>query len=210
MKKKPSIACLFVDIGGVLLTNGWDHQSRKRAAARFKLNWTEFENRHHLHFDTYEQGKLSLEQYLSRVVFHQKRNFTKIQFRNFMFSQSKPFNNMIELMVRLKALYGLKIIVVSNEGRELNVYRIKKFELNRFVDSFISSSFVHLRKPDEDIFRLALDVAQTPLRQSVYIENTEAFVKVAEGLGIQSILHQDYETTREKLALFGLPGNHHE
>jgi putative hydrolase of the HAD superfamily len=205
VKKSLSITCLFLDIGGVLLTNGWDHDFRRRAASHFKLKWDEFENRHKINFDTYEQGKLTLEEYLSRVVFYQKRHFTRTQFRNFMFSQSQSFAEMIDLMIRLKILYGLKIIVVSNEGRELNAYRIKKFKLNRFVDSFVSSCFVHLRKPDEDIFRLALDMAQTPARQVVYIENTQAFVQVAEGLGIRTILHRDYETTRSQLASFGLP-----
>jgi putative hydrolase of the HAD superfamily len=198
------IICLFVDIGGVLLTNGWDHHARKRAATHFKLELTEMEDRHHLTFDTYEEGKLTLEEYLDRVVFHQKRPFTKGQFRRFMFAQSKPHSLMIELVCKLKAKYGLKIIVVSNEGRELNVYRIRKFKLNGFVDAFISSCFVHLRKPDADIYRLALNIAQTPVRQIIYIENAPLFVQVAEGLGIQSILHTDYKSTCTKLASFGL------
>ena len=111
---------------------------------------------------------------------------------------------MIELVRRLKARYGLKIAVVSNEGRELNAYRIRQFKLDGFVDSFISSCFVHIRKPDADIFRLALDIAQAPARQVVYIENTPMFVQVAEGLGIRSILHTDYRSTCAKLASFGL------
>ena len=94
--------------------------------------------------------------------------------------------------------------MVSNEGRELNAYRIRTFKLDRFVDSFISSCFVHLRKPDADIFRLALDIAQTPAEQVVYIENTPMFVQVAEGLGIRSILHTDYRSTCAKLASLGL------
>ena len=98
----------------------------------------------------------------------------------------------------------MKIIVVSNESRELNAYRIRKFKLDGFVDAFISSCFVHLRKPDADIFRLALDIAQTPARQIVYIENTPMFVQIAEGLGIRSILHTDYKSTCAKLASFGL------
>jgi putative hydrolase of the HAD superfamily len=111
---------------------------------------------------------------------------------------------MIELVAQLKVRHGLKIAVVSNEGRELNAYRIRKFKLNRFVDSFISSSFVHVRKPDADIFRLALDIAQAPARQVVYIEDTPMFVQVAEGLGIRSILHTDFRSTRAKLASLGL------
>ena len=204
MKGSAEIRTLFLDIGGVLLTNGWDHHARKRAATNFKLELAEMEDRHHLTFDTYEEGKLTLEEYLGRVIFYQKRPFSRTQFRRFMFAQSKPYPKMIELVRRLKVRYGLKIAVVSNEARELNVYRIQKFKLDQFVDSFISSCFVHVRKPDADIFRLALDIAQAPARQVVYIENTPMFVRIAEGLGIRSILHTDYRSTCAKLASFGL------
>ncbi len=204
MKKTTAVTCVFLDIGGVLLTDGWDHHARRRAATHFNLGWAEMENRHHLTFDTYEEGKLTLEEYLDWVVFYQKRPFTRAQFRRFMFAQSKPYPEMIALVAQLKVRHGLKIIVVSNEGRELNAYRIRKYKLDGFVDAFISSCFVHLHKPDADIFRLALDIAQTPPRQVVYIENTPIFVRVAEGLGIRSILHTDYRSTRVKLALFGL------
>ena len=204
MKKTIPITTLFLDIGGVLLTNGWDHHARKRAATNFKLEFAEMEDRHHLTCDTYEEGKLTLEEYLGRVVFYQKRPFTRTQFRRFMFAQSKPCPGMIKLVARLKVRHGLKIAVVSNEGRELNAYRIRKFKLDGFVDSFISSCFVHVRKPDVDIFRLALDISQARARQVVYIENTLMFVQIAEGLGIRSILHTDYESTRDKLAVLGL------
>ena len=203
MKRAIPITTLFLDIGGVLLTDGWDHHARKRAATKFNLALDELEERHHLTFETYEEGKLTLEEYLGLVVFYQKRPFTRDQFRRFMFAQSKPYPEMIELVCGLKAQYGLKIVVVSNEARELNEYRIGKFKLNRFVDFFISSSFVHVRKPDADIFRLALDIAQVPARKVVYIENTPMFVQIAQGIGIQSILHTDYKSTCARLASFG-------
>ena len=202
---QPTITCLFLDIGGVLLTNGWDHQARHRAATNFKLDWAEMDDRHRLTFDTYEEGKITLDEYLSRTVFYEDRPFTRDQFRDFMFAQSQPYPEMIELVARLKVLHGLKIAVVSNEGRELNAHRIRTFRLDRFVDFFISSCFVHIRKPDADIFRLALDSAQTPAEQVVYVENTPMFVQVAEGLGIHSILHSDFKSTGAKLALLGLP-----
>jgi putative hydrolase of the HAD superfamily len=204
MKRSTEITTLFLDIGGVLLTDGWDHHARKRAAANFKLEFAEMEDRHHLNFYTYEEGKLTLEEYLSRVVFCRERPFTRAQFRRFMFEQSKPYPEMIALVTQLKVRHGLKIAVVSNEARELNEYRIRKFKLDGFVDFFISSCFVHIRKPDADIFRLALDIAQVPARQVVYIENTPMFVQIAEGLGIRSILHADYSSTCAKLASFGL------
>ena len=204
MKKAPATTCLFLDIGGVLLTDGWDHHARKRAATSFNLELAEMEDRHRLTFATYEEGKLTLEEYLGRVVFHQKRPFTRAQFRRFMFAQSKSHPEMIRLAARLKVRHSLKIAVVSNEGRELNAHRIREFRLDGFVDFFISSCFVHIRKPDSDIFRLALDIAQAPARQVVYIENSPMFVQIAEGLGIRSILHTDYQSTCAKLASFGL------
>jgi putative hydrolase of the HAD superfamily len=155
-------------------------------------------------FDTYAEGKLTLEEHLGREVFYQKQPFTRARFRRFMFAQSKPYPEMIELVAQLKARHGLEIVVVSNEARELNVYRIRKFKLDGLVDSFISSCFVHIRKPDGDMFRLALDISQAPTRQVLYIENTPMFVQIAEGLGIRSILHTDYASTRAKLASFGL------
>jgi len=145
------ITTLFVDVGGVLLTNGWDRAQRQRAAERFGLDFDEMNERHHLTFDTYEVGKLSLDEYLDRVVFCQARPFSHEDFRTFMFEQSEPYPDMIKLVRDLKARYGLKVAVVSNEGRELTTYRIRRFELGSFVDFFVASCFVHFRKPDADI-----------------------------------------------------------
>ncbi len=204
MKKPRAIKALFVDIGGVLLTNGWDHLSRQAAAKTFHLDWEDMEERHRLNFDTIEEGKLTLEDYLGRVVFYRPRAFTRARFRRFMFDQSKPFPDMITLMRRLKVRHGLKVIVVSNEGREINAHRIRTFKLAEFVDAFVSSCFVGLRKPDVGIFRLALDLAQTPPEEIVFLENTPLFVEVAAELGIRGIVHTDYRSTRAKLAAFGL------
>jgi len=204
IEHETEIQCLFVDIGGVLLSDGWDHHARKRAATHFKVAWDELEERHQLMVTTYEEGKLTLEDYLGWVVFYQERPFTRAEFRIFMFAQSTPYPEMIELVTQIKVRYGLKIIVVSNEARELNEYRIRAFKLDKVVDAFISSCFVHIRKPDPDIFRLALDIAQVPAGQVVYIENTPMFVQIAAGLGMRSVLHTEYRSTRATLASFGL------
>ncbi len=200
----PLTTGLFVDIGGVLLTNGWDRSMRKRAAETFGLDSAEMDERHHLTFDTFEEGKLSLEEYLDRVVFYRKRPFSREEFKSFMFSQSQPHPEMIELIRSLKARYGLRVAVVSNEGRELTIYRIQKFRLAEFVDFFVSSCFVHFRKPDADIYRIALDIAQVPPGQLVYIEDREMFIEVAQGLGIRGIHHVSYESTRSALETLGL------
>jgi len=204
MKQPDKIAALFVDIGGVLLTDGWGHEYRAEAAKAFGLDLEAMELRHHQAFDTYEVGRLSLKEYLDQVVFYEQRTFTHAQFEHFMLGQSQPYPQMIALIRGLKAKYGLKVIVVSNEGRELNAHRIRTFQLDTFVDAFISSCYVHLRKPDPEIFRLALDIAQVPVQQVLYLENTPMFTRIAEGLGLRCLLHTDYATTCRDLASLGL------
>ncbi len=121
-----------------------------------------------------------------------------------MFTQSTPYIKMIEMVRDFKVRYELRVAAVSNESREVNAYRIRKFKLDGFVDTFISSCFVHARKPDVEMFQLALDIAQAPACNVLYIESTPMFVQIAEGLGIRSILHTDYKSTLAKLASFGL------
>jgi putative hydrolase of the HAD superfamily len=203
MKVHSPISTLFLDIGGVLLTNGWGRAERSRAAIKFNLDFDEMNERHHLTFDTYEEGKISLDQYLNRVVFCRERPFSREQFKKFMFAQSKPFPDMLELMGALKTRYGLQVAAVSNEGRELTVYRVQHFKLGTFIDFFISSCFVHYRKPDEDLYRIALDVAQVSPEEVVYIDDRAMFVEIAQGLGLKGIIHSGYETTRSALEGLG-------
>ena len=201
MKK---ITTLFLDIGGVLLTNGWGRASRKSATEKFKLDFAELDERHHLTFDTYESGKLGLEEYLDRVVFHEARPFSREDFKTFMYDQSRPYPEMIELIKKLKARYGVKIVAVNNEGRELSQYRVQKYFLNTIFDFFVTSCYVHLRKPDADIYRMALDIAHASPAETLYIDDRGMFAEVAQGLGIESIHHKSFETTRTELASYGL------
>ncbi|WP_217605007.1 HAD-IA family hydrolase [Chitinophaga sp. GbtcB8] len=205
MQQKSPITTLFLDIGGVLLSNGWDRAARKLAASEFSLDLVEFEERHHLTFDTYEEGKLTLDEYLDRIVFYEHRSFSRQQFKDFMYSRTEAYPEMIEMICQIKEKYKLKLAIVNNEGRELNEYRIRTFGLNKFIDFFISSCFVHFRKPDADIFRIALDIALVKPDEVIYIEDRAMFVSVAENLGINGLLHENYAATREMLAKWGFP-----
>ena len=203
MSEKP-ITHLFTDLGGVLLTNGWDHSLRHRTADRFGINSAEMDERHHLTYDTYESGKMGLAAYLDRVIFYEPRGFTRDDVIGFILGEARAFPEMIDLVCRLKARHGIKVAVVSNEGRELTADRIRRFRLDDFVDFFIVSSYVHFRKPDEDIFRVALDIAQADPRRVAYIEDRPMFVEVAASLGMHAIWHHRFESTREHLAALGL------
>ena len=204
MTTQQPIRALFLDIGGVLLTNGWDRHARRRAAQKFDLDYDQLDERHHLTFDTYESGKLSLDEYLSRIVFYQPRTYSRAEFTQFIMEQSEPFTDMIDLVCQLKTQHNLKLMAVNNEGREINEYRIKHFKLGNFFDAFVSSCYAHFRKPDTDIFQLALDIAQLDPVQVIYIDDRLMFTEVAATLGMQCIHHLDYETTRQKLADAGL------
>ena len=198
------ITTLFLDIGGVLLNNGWDRGLRRKAAETFRLDYEEMDERHHLTFGTYEEGKLSLYEYLYQVIFYNERSFTMEEFTAFMFDQSRAFPEMIEFIRKLKERFNLRTVAVSNEGRELTIHRIKKFELGTFIDMFISSCFVHYRKPDVDIYRMALDIARVHPSKVVYIDDRSIFVEVANSLGIHGIHHTGYESTRTAFEAFGL------
>jgi len=198
------IKALFLDIGGVLLTNGWDGRMRHEAVRFFGLDPDEVNERHHLTFDTYEAGKLTLDEYLHRTVFYQPRPFTPDDFKQFMLRQSQPLPQMIDLVRQLKRVHNLRVATISNEGRELTIHRIRTFALTTFVDFFISSCFVHFRKPDADMYRLALDVAQVGPEESAYIDDRAMFVEVAQGLGFRGIHHRSFEETRAALAQLGL------
>lgn len=201
---KEKVTTLFMDIGGVLLSDGWGHDFRHQAAQKFHLDKREMEERHSLMFVTYEEGKITLEEYLDRVVFYKQRDFTVNEFRDFMFSLTTPDPDMIAFIKKLKVQYGLKIVAVSNEARELNAYRINTFMLNGFIDFFISSCYVHVRKPDAAIFRMALDIAQVSVDQVIYIDNVQMFTDIAADLGIKSIHHTEWHLTSEALADIGL------
>src|SRR5258708_17364160 len=199
-----NITTLFLDVGGVLLTNGWGRTVRKQAAESFQIDYAEMDERHHLSFNSYEDGKVTLDQYLDEVVFHQDRTFPTDDFKAYMYAQSQPYPDMITYIRALKARYGLQTVVVSNEGRELTAYRVEKFELKEFIDIFVVSSYVHFRKPDRAIYSLALDLAQTKPECVAYLDDRPLFVEVAAGMGIQAIRHTSLETTRVALSGFGV------
>jgi putative hydrolase of the HAD superfamily len=166
--------------------------------------FNEVDERHHLTFDICEEGKLCLDDYLERTIFYEPRPFSHEDFREFLFAQSQPFPNMIDLIRRWKARYKLKIAAVTNEGRELTVHRIEKYRLGEIVDFFIASCFVHFRKPDSDIYCIAADIAQIQPEFGVYIDDRAMFVEVTRSLGFHGIHNSGFETTRGHLASYGL------
>ena len=191
---------LFCDIGGVLLTNGWGHESRMAAARKFDLNYDEMEVFHNFIFNVYEMGKITLDEYLDTVVFNHPRDFSRDSFKDFMFAQSEQLPDMLPWIIQWKHRHPhLKVISINNEARELNQYRIKKFNLHQFFDAFVSSCEVEMRKPDPEIFRLALGIAQASPQDCLYLDDREMLAQAARKIGINAFHHQQFEMTRSNL-----------
>jgi len=195
----PTYTTLFLDVGGVILTNGWERQSRESAAKKFNIDYNEMNERHRLAFDTYELGHMTLDEYLHYTVFYQSRNFTPQQFKDFMFAQSKPFQDMLDLMKEIKTKYHLKVVAVSNEGKELVHHRIKTFKLDELFDIFIFSGFIQLRKPDLQFYRLAIDLSQAHSQQVIYIDDRPLLVEIGRKMGFRSICHTNTAATKDLL-----------
>ena len=204
MAPSQAITTLFVDVGHVLLTDSWGPAMRQKALEIFQFDLADVAKRSQLTFEGYEEGNISLDEYLTWVVFHEERAFTREAVTAFMLAQSQPVPEMLDLVRALKARYGLKVVVVTNDGREFIVHRIKQFGLKEFVDCFIVSCFVHARKPETAIYRMALDIAQVEPTEVVYVDDQALFVEVAQRLGMHGIHHTSYDTTRAALATFGL------
>ena len=165
------ITTLFWDVGGVLLSNGWDRDLRFRAAENFQLDWEEFRERHELVFHDFETGRISLDGYLGCTVFYRERSFTPEAFKKFMFDGSTPIAGGLEILGRLAKTGRYLMATLNNESLELNQHRIEEFHLRDYFSFFASSCYVRLRKPELAIYRLALDLSQSDPSECVFIDD---------------------------------------
>lgn len=197
--KTSQVKVVFIDIGGVLLSNGWSHLSREKAAKKFNLNYKEMEVLHNFIFNVFEIGSITLDDYLDTVVFNHPRDFSKEAFKNFMFAQSVELPDMLPWLKAWKKNCGVRVFSINNESWELNDYRIKKFSQHQCFDGFFSSCHVGRRKPDPGIFHLAMGIAQAQPEECVYFDDRLMLVQAAQKLGIRSFHHEDFESTKENL-----------
>lgn len=201
MKKQYRI--LFSDIGGVLLRNGWGHESRMAAAVKFRIDYSELDTLHDFIFNVWEMGKISIDDYLDTVIFSKKRNFSRKEFKDFMLEQSEQLPDMLPWMIKWKNKHeNIKVISINNEPRELNQYRINKFKLHNLFDAFVSSCEVGMRKPDPGIFLLALGIAQAKPEECIYFDDRNMLVEAAKKVGIHAYHHKDFENTKKVIESF--------
>jgi putative hydrolase of the HAD superfamily len=200
----PEIHAIFWDVGGVLLSNAWDHTQRIAALEHFRLDEEEFHSRHEMVMSSFEQGKITLEEYLDRTVFYRNRPFTREQFRDYMFSLSQPMADVLAFARALAASGKYFMGTINNESRELNLYRIEKYGLREIFRLFVSSCFVGLRKPESGIYRLAIEITQFNPEECCFIDDRSLNLECAGKLGMRTIQMQTLEQLRDELGKLGV------
>ena len=196
----PEVSTLFWDNGGVILTNGWDRTSRRAAVDKFKLDWADFEDRHELMLNDFETARATLDEYLRRVVFYRDRPFTLDDFKKFMFEQSQPFPESLDFIKKLAQTHRYPMCSLNNESLELNEYRIRTFKLRDYFESFFSSCYLGLRKPNIEIYKLALKITQREPQECVMIDDRGLNLETAKEIGIHTIQFKNVSQLRADLA----------
>src|SRR5579862_1590584 len=195
---------LFWDNGGVILTNGWDRGSRRKAVETFNLDWADFEDRHELMLNAFEIGQASLDEYLRRVVFYRERAFTQDDFKAFMFAQSQPFPESLDFLGKLTATGRYFSAALNNESLEINDYRIHAFRLRDYFKAFFGSCYLGVRKPDRGIYSLALKITQSEPEECVMIDDRGLNLECAKEMGMHTVQFQNVDQLREDLAQLGV------
>jgi putative hydrolase of the HAD superfamily len=198
------IEALFWDNGGVILTNGWDRDARKRAAEKFHLDWDDFSDRHELMLNAFETGQATLDQYLQRTVFYRPRDFKPEDFKAFMFSQSQPFPEALEFARKLAASRKYIMAALNNESREINEYRIRQFKLKDYFEVFFSSCYLGVRKPDIQIYQLVMEITQRKPSACVMIDDRELNLEIAREVGLLTIHVKNLDQLKQDLARLGV------
>lgn len=198
------ITTLFFDIGGVCLSNGWDHEQRQRIAKEFNFDYPTFDARHRQVSDTLERGQLSLHDYLQWTLFYEARDFTPADITEAIKNLSTPIEETLELLRSLKATNRYRFMTINNESRELNEYRIGRFQLTEIFSTFFSSCYLGLMKPQPEHYRRALDISQCLASTCVYVDDRPMNLEVARILGMKTILFKHTAQLKEELLELGV------
>lgn len=198
------ITAIFFDVGGVLLSNAWDREQREKALQKFQLDQEEFFDRHEMVVSSFERGKIGLDEYLDRTIFYRSRPFTREAFKEYVYSLSQPDEAALAVGRSLRASGKYLLGTINNESRDLNLYRIEKFGLRQIFDLFVSSCFVGLRKPEDGIYRLALEITQQPPGQCCFIDDRPLNLEAAQRVGIKTIQMENANQLRKDLQDLGI------
>ena len=199
-----TITHIFFDVGGVLGTGGWDTQHRTMAVDRFGLDAADFDRRHQEAVGMFEEGRMTLDEYLDVTVFNESRPFAREEFKAFMRAQSEPFLETIAIARELAEGRHYRLMTINNESAELNLHRLRRFKLVEIFTTFFSSCWLGVSKPSRRIYELALTMSQANPRQSVFIDDGEQNLPPASALGMHTLRYIGPAQLATDLAAYGI------
>jgi putative hydrolase of the HAD superfamily len=199
-----AISALFFDVGGVLLTNGWDRATRRQAAELYRLDWDTLEERHELVVADFETGRITLDEYLDRTIFHDPRPFSHEEFKAYLLDRSQPDADSLAVAAELAAACRYLMATLNNESAELNAHRIQRFGLRRYFTVFFTSCFLGLRKPDPRIYRLAVNLTQRDSEECLFVDDRPLNVESARAVGMRAIRFENAAQLRRELVALGV------
>jgi putative hydrolase of the HAD superfamily len=193
---------IFFDIGGVLGSNGWDREQRHRAIEQFGLDADDFQWRHEEVVAEWEEGRITLDEYLDIAVFYKERPFSREDVIEFMYSQSVPDEETIRIARALSADARYTLMTLNNEAEELNIYRIEAFRISQIFEAFLSSCWLGVRKPIRRFYNRALGIAHAEPQSSLFIDDRQQNLTPAKAMGMNVILFQSAAQLRSDLERF--------
>jgi putative hydrolase of the HAD superfamily len=196
---------ILFDVGGVLLTNGWDHCERSVVLKNFQLDVAEFEARHPKPNDAWEKDTISAREYLDATIFYEPRSFTHDDFLNAIFAESYPLADSARKVLEELAGTGKWLVgSLNNEAREPNEYRFTQFGLRDYFEVALSSCYLGLRKPEPFIYKRAIDIVGRPAERILFIDDRQGNVDAASTAGMKAIRFTGEQDLRSRLDALGV------
>ncbi len=201
---------ILFDVGGVLLTNGWDHGERAAAAAKFGLDAQALEARNAEVMDAWDRGAIALHQYLQATVFYEPRAFSEDEFFAFMLAQSRPLpNGALAILAELAASNPCASNVcmlgaLNNEARETNEYRFSHFGLRRYFKVAFSSCYMGLRKPEPAMYQRTLNILGNKPERVLFIDDRAENVAGGSAAGMKAIQFTGADALRMEFSSLGV------
>ena len=196
---------ILFDVGGVLLTNGWDHRERAALMERFHLDGAAFEAHHAKVFQAWERGEITRDEYLDAAVFYEPRSFSRDEFFQAICAQSELLpDGAIGVLKQLAAFHPCRLGSLNNEARETNEFRLEHFGLRAYLEFTFTSCYMGLRKPDPAIYRRALSILGSQAERALFIDDRAENVAAAVSVGMIAIQFTGADALRSELEDLGV------
>jgi len=201
---KNQIKAVIFDVGGVLAIGDKTksvHEFMQRSLHLFLDQW--FDSIDTVYVRAFER-KISKQQALELMARNLKTNPKKLE-RLWIQAYKRCFSQNVELYefaYNLKK-QGYKIAILSDQWPvSKEAVMLKKY--TKKFDVIVSSDEVGVRKPNFEIYKIALKMLKIKPSEALFIDNQIWNIQAAQKLGINTILYQNNQQLFKQLAKRGV------